>query len=219
METSPSLSALVIILATALLGLGICAVPLRIRALVEFDGSGSRGFFSVTWLGMGIRRRFPSQEGDLSVVALGVPVRSPFGHFATRRPIKSPVLGTRGGPSLLRLVSGVLSHLPEFIDIFRRIARSFSIRHLRCKAEIGLGSPAETGIFYGYFWAAKSIICAIAPSVSIVVTPDFSRNRFEGEIDAEVMVRYPFMLPVYAIRVIEKTGIFSRPSRGGRVES
>ncbi|MDH7509939.1 MAG: DUF2953 domain-containing protein [Methanolinea sp.] len=219
METSPALLGLVIIIATALLGTAICAVPLRIRVLVGFGSSGNRGFFSVTWLGMGIRSRFPLQEGDLSAVVLGIPVRTPFGRFVTRRPIKRPVFGTGGGPSPIRLVTGVLSHLPESIDLFRRIVRSLSIRHLHCRAEIGLGSPAETGIFYGCYWAAKSIICANAPSVSIVVTPDFSRERFEGGLDADVLVRYPLTLPVYAMRLLGELGIFSRPSGGGRGES
>lgn len=219
METSPALLALVIILATSLLGTGICAVPLRIRVLVAFGSFGNRGSISVTWLGMGIRGGFPLQEGVPSVVVLGVPVRSPFGRFATRRPMKRPVFGNGGVPSLPRLVTGVLSSLPASIDLFRRIVRSLSIRHFHCKAAIGLGSPAETGIFYGYFWAAKSILCAVAPQVSLVVTPDFSRNLLEGDIDAEVLVRYPFTLPVYAIRVLRGPGISFRPSRGGSVES
>lgn len=60
-----------------------------------------------------------------------------------------------------------------------RILKSIRPRVLRLEALVGTGEPDTTGYVYGAFWTVKPFL---GRKCRFIVTPDFERQVFEGEV-------------------------------------
>lgn len=98
------------------------------------------------------------------------------------------------------LLEAVIPLLPHLLSFFRSVFCSLSLKQVNCQAVVGLGGPAETGMLYGYFWALKSIL-RVSDRVHLEMIPDFTRERLEGHLEADIHVRYPFVLIARLLRL------------------
>lgn len=73
-------------------------------------------------------------------------------------------------------------------DMFRSIVKSVSMRRLYCDVLIGLADPADTAMVSGYLWSLASAV-NVSPEFHMSVTPDFSSERLDGSIAAELKFR------------------------------
>ncbi|MCQ8893498.1 MAG: DUF2953 domain-containing protein [Methanolinea sp.] len=211
MDVAWALAATAIILATILLGLGLSRAPLYIRVSLEWGGRTRHCSVSLTWLGVGVRGMLSPGVWGLFPVFAGMRVPFPLKGLILRMSRaggpKTPG-GGKGEGGFLPALSFAIAHGPGLLLLLQHFLRSLCIRHLRCRAVVGLSDPAGTGILYGYFWALKSLLVQF-PSVSLVVTPDFTRERLEGEINAEVLVAHPLDLLVRGLLASRAGGVFS----------
>ena len=71
-----------------------------------------------------------------------------------------------------------------------RFLNGFRLRSVKCKVTFGASDPAITGQVFGYSMAATSLIGARA---FVDVTPDFTRQRLDGDAELEIRI-YPHRL-------------------------
>lgn len=127
-----------------------------------------------------------------------------YGHRLCSFSTKETVRGDTGGKirereAGSRVPVSVFRHFPGLIrdgmHLFRIVAHEFSFRGLDADIRLGLPSPSQTGIFFGYFSALKAIVSPIE-KLRLTLTPVFSGEVMEGRISLRLRVRYPVRILV-----------------------
>ena len=93
--------------------------------------------------------------------------------------------------------------MPYFINFFKTIFKSFSIRKIQCDVQLGLFNSAYTGILFGYLVALKSMLQPIE-RIRIRLTPVFNGLTFEGDFNIILRISYPIRIIVAAIGLFFK---------------
>jgi hypothetical protein len=79
----------------------------------------------------------------------------------------------------------------------------FRLRRISCKVAFGASDPATTGQIFGYFVAASSLI---GTGGRVEATPDFKRQRLDGEAKVEIWI-YPHRLLCASVYIAWRVGL------------
>ena len=183
----------------------IVLAPVRLWVRGE-NGSGRRPTLDVRlrpWIGLAGIRLFYIEEGWRAGVLLG------WWTVLAVRLRKREVREKRQGPRATKkaeadVPDGFSATVERFVRSGRRLGKlslplrrsalrllnGFRLRRIECKIQFGASDPATTGRIYGYFMAASSLVGARG---GVNVTPDFTTQRLDGEVQVEIRV-YPHRL-------------------------
>jgi hypothetical protein len=104
---------------------------------------------------------------------------------------------------IVKFIRLLMEPLPYFINFFKTIFKSFSIRRIQCDAQLGLFDSAYTGILFGYLMALKSVLQPIE-RIRIRLTPVFNGLTLEGDFNIILRISYPIRIIAAAIGLFFK---------------
>ena len=104
---------------------------------------------------------------------------------------------------IVKFIRHLREPMPYFINFFKTIFKSFSIRKIQCDVQLGLFNSAYTGILFGYLVALKSMLQPIE-RIRIRLTPVFNGLTLEGNFDIILRISYPIRIIVAAIGLFFK---------------
>jgi len=90
---------------------------------------------------------------------------------------------------------------PHIQRIFAAFVRSLCLETLRGDITLGLESPADTGVIYGYCTAVRYALWP-AEAIDFVMTPVFDREVFEGTFTLKVQIRRPLLILIPVVRAL-----------------
>jgi len=102
-------------------------------------------------------------------------------------------------PSLIRKVPHLLNLIRPLSHLGGKLLRSMTLQEIRGNLTVGFRNPADTGIFYGWYYAILPTL--MISRVSLDVTPVFDRPVLEGEIMAKVRIDRPLLLILAMVRL------------------
>ncbi len=182
----------------------IYAVPLRFRVRVDCVDGTAMAVVSASWLCLGLRGTLSWRERVVHLlvgdVALPLPVHLPV--FPPAIALQK-TLAPQGAevPAVPPFLEAGVRIVPALVTFARATLRSLSLRRLECRAVVGLSGPAETGMLFGYFMAAKPIL-SCSRRIKIDIVPDFSRERLEGHLELDATITRPFDLVARIVRLL-----------------
>jgi len=92
---------------------------------------------------------------------------------------------------------------PHLRRILGTIYRSIHIETLQGDITLGLESPADTGVVYGYCTAVRYALWP-AEEIEFVVTPVFDREVFEGTLTLRMRLYRPLLILIAVARALLK---------------
>ncbi|KLK88730.1 hypothetical protein SZ63_07035 [Methanoculleus sediminis] len=98
---------------------------------------------------------------------------------------------------------------PHLRRILETVYRSLCLETLRGDIVLGLESPADTGVVYGYCTAARYALWP-AEAIDFVMTPVFDREIFEGTFILRMQVRRPLLILIAVARALLKKPVRER---------
>jgi hypothetical protein len=203
MDLHPVILVAAIVLALVVLELCLYAIPLRLRVRMDYANGAGMAFISACWLCLGVRSTLAPEGRTFHLLLGGLPLPLPafLGSYAPggRRPGNMAFQEPEDLPASSYIQSAV-PYVPHLISFARAAVRSLSFRRLDCRAVVGLSGPAETGMLYGYFWAAKPLLCSTG-RINLEMVPDFTREHLEGHLELDVNISYPFNLLARLVRL------------------
>ena len=107
------------------------------------------------------------------------------------------------GGQIVKFIRHLREPMPYFINFFKTIFKSFSIRKIQCDAKLGLFDSAYTGILFGYLVALKSVLQPLK-RIRIRLTPVFNGLTLEGDFNIILRISYPIRIIAAAIGLFFK---------------
>jgi hypothetical protein len=90
---------------------------------------------------------------------------------------------------------------PHVRRILAAFFRSLYLETLRGEVTLGLESPADTGVIYGYCTAVRYALWP-AEAIEFVMTPVFDREVFEGTFTLRAQIRRPLLIAIPVVRAL-----------------
>ena len=98
-------------------------------------------------------------------------------------------------------LSAVVDLWPHLREVFTATFRSLYLETLRGDVTLGLESPDDTGVIYGYCTALRYALWP-AEAVDFVMTPVFDHEVFEGTLTLRMQVRRPLLVVIPVARAL-----------------
>ncbi|KAF5090347.1 MAG: DUF2953 domain-containing protein [Methanoculleus horonobensis] len=98
---------------------------------------------------------------------------------------------------------------PHIRKILETICRSLRLETLRVDITLGLESPADTGVVYGYCTAARYALWP-AEAIEFALIPVFDREVFEGTFILRMQVRRPLLILIAVAKALLKRPVRER---------
>jgi hypothetical protein len=102
-------------------------------------------------------------------------------------------------PSHIRRSHYLLQLIRPLSHLGGKFISSMTLQEIRGNLIVGFRNPADTGIFYGWYYAILPTL--MISRVSLDVTPVFDRPVLEGEIMAKVRIDRPLLLILAMVRL------------------
>lgn len=163
------LLATAIILIILLVVVGILVVPFHIYLNVYNSDLKIKGNFRLTWM-------------KIKLIQREIPPEKPPEKKENEKGSKFEI------SHIPKIVSLLLEAWPHIKRIFNSFLRSTSFETFYLNLTLGLGDPADTAMFSGYFWAASSLLNSI-PNAYISLEPDFLNEQIKIDITLKVKIR------------------------------
>jgi len=170
------MSAIIPILAFIVMsGLILLLVPFHIKLRGRYEG-GYEGYLAVSWFWGFFDLRYYKENVEILLCGKAI--------FRTMRKGKKRQRSSGKVKALKKAKAAewVISHFSFLLAMLKRLYRSLSPKG-SIKGIIGLGDPAETGVFLGIIAGC----IAWLPSPLITIIPDFDEEKFS--IDGSLSIR------------------------------
>nr|WP_303715508.1 DUF2953 domain-containing protein [Methanoculleus marisnigri] len=196
------LLAVAVILLSLLLALYL--VPVTISVVADCRRESARVMATVAWGIVGGRVRITDELQVLEILLVGRPVMTrDLREIAAPEPKKEEKKAEAPGPTLsareyLDAAGDLWPHLQRILGA---VYRSLYLETLRGDITLGLDSPADTGIIYGYCTAVRYALWP-AEAIDFVMTPVFCQRIFEGTFTFRMQIRRPLLIIVPVVRAL-----------------
>ena len=181
------LIATAIILIILLVVVGILVVPFHIYLNVYNTGFKVKGTFRLTWMKIKlIQREIPPEK----------PAEKKENEKENEKKNKFEI------SHIPKIFSLLIEAWPYLERVFNGFLKSTSFEIFYLNLTMGLGDPADTAMFSGYFWAASSLFNMI-PNTYISLEPDFLNEQIKADITLKLKIRL-FWIVVEIIRAFTK---------------
>ncbi len=187
--------------------LALYLVPVTVSTVADCRRESARATAAVAWGIAGARVRVADGVQVLEVLLAGRPVMTrDLREMAAAEPEKEkkkkeeeeerkPALSVR---EYLDAAGDLWPHLQRILAAF---VRSLCLETLRGDFTLGLESPADTGIVYGYCTAVRYALWP-AEAIDFVMTPVFDRKVFEGTFTLRMQIRRPLLILIPVVRAL-----------------
>jgi hypothetical protein len=194
-----------------LLLLALYLVPVTVEAASDCTRESARAIATVAWGIVGARVRIADGLQVIEVLLVGRPVvtrdiaelAKPAPPEKEKKEEKEP----RPAISARELLGAARDLLPHVREVLAAFLRSLYLERLRGRITLGLDSPADTGIVYGWCTAARYALWP-ARAIDFVMIPVFNQEVFEGAFLLRFQIRRPLLIIVPVVRAL-----FHKPVR------
>lgn len=193
----------VAVLILALL-LALYLVPVTLSTVADCSRESARATATVAWGIVGGRVRVGDDVGVLEVLFADRPVVTrDLEEIAAAEPSKKKEEGEGRGPALSPgdYIAAAGDLWPHLRRLFEAVYRSLYLETLRGNVTLGLDSPADTGVVYGYCTAARYVLWP-AEAIDFVMTPVFNERIFMGTFTLKMQIRRPLLILVAVARAL-----------------
>ncbi len=201
---------LVIILLLLVVAFILCLtfIPANINFQLEKRESLTRRVTSIVWGAVGIAYTDWDKTSETRYLLFGQTIirRRKEKKTKERPKIEKGQIVKRA--RALKSMRLLCEAMPHFIDFIKTLAKRTSIRKVHCIVQLGLSSPANTGILFGYFTALRSVLRPME-RLRIRLTPVFDKQTLEGGFNVILRIKYPIRIIAAAIGLF-----FKKPVRG-----
>ena len=194
------LAVAVIILA---LLLALYLVPVTVTTVADCRRESARATATVAWGIVGGRVRIGDGVGVLEILLAGRPVitRDLEEIAAAKPPEEEKAKERRPAPSLGDYIEAAGDLWPHLQRVLEVVYRSLYLETLRGNVTLGLDSPADTGVVYGYFTAIRYVLWPVE-AIDFVMTPVFNERIFMGTLTFKMQIRRPLLILVAVARAL-----------------
>ncbi len=200
------LFSILIVVAVILLSilLALYLVPVTVETVADCRRESARVMATVAWGIVGARVRVADGVQVLEILLVGRPVMTrDLREIAAAEPEKEEKKAKEPRPALsvsdyLNIAGDLWPHLQKILAAF---IRSLCLETLRGDFTLGLESPADTGIVYGYCTAVRYALWP-AEAIDFVMTPVFDREVFEGTFTLRMQIRRPLLILIPVVRTL-----------------
>ncbi|MDD2473908.1 MAG: DUF2953 domain-containing protein [Methanoculleus sp.] len=200
--------------------LALYLVPVIVEAAADCTRERARATAIVAWGIVGARVRVDDAVQVLEVLVAGRRVMTrDLRAIAATEPEKEEKTAEKQGPARpVRDYLGAAGDLwPHIRKVLAAVDRSLYLETLRGDVTLGLDSPADTGVVYGYYTAARYALWP-AEAIDFVLTPVFDRRVFEGALTLRMQVRRPLLIIIPVVQALLQKPVRERlrqvPGRG-----
>lgn len=192
------LLAILLVIAVILLFvlLALYLVPVTVSTIAECTRGRALATATVAWGIVGGRVRITEGAQVLEVLLAGRPVMTRDLAEITKpappereKEERKPALPAR------EYLNAAVDLWPHLRKVLAAVYRSLYLETLRGDVTLGLESPADTGVIYGYCTAVRYALRP-AEAVDFVMTPVFDHEVFEGTFTLRMQIRRPLLITV-----------------------
>lgn len=197
-----------ILLAVAILILALLLtlylVPVTVSTVADCSRESARATATVAWGIVGGRVRVGDGVGVLEVLLAGRSVVTrDLEEIAAAKPPEEEKEGEEQETALsigdyIEAAGDLWPHLKR---VFGAVYRSLYLETLRGNVTLGLDSPADTGVIYGYCTAARYVLWPVE-AIDFVMTPVFNERVFAGTFTLKMQIRRPLLILVAVARAL-----------------
>lgn len=184
--------------------LALYLVPVTVSTVADCSRESARATATVAWGIVGGRVRVGDGVGVLEVLLAGRPVVTrDLEEIAAAEPSEEEKKEKERGPALSPgdYIEAAGDLWPHLRGILEAVYRSLHLETLRGNVTLGLDSPADTGVIYGYCTAARYALWPVE-AVDFVMTPVFNERIFAGTFTLKMQIRRPLLILVAVARAL-----------------
>lgn len=187
-----------VLLAVAALSLALLLalylVPVTVSAIADCSRERARATATVAWGIVGARVQVTDEVQVLEILLAERRIMArDIGEMMAERPEEREVEERRPARPVREYLDAAGDLWPHIRRILKTVYRSLHLESLRADIVLGLESPADTGVVYGYCTAARYALWPVE-AVDFVVTPAFNREVFEGTFLLRMQIRRPLLI-------------------------
>ncbi|MCM2465155.1 DUF2953 domain-containing protein [Methanoculleus oceani] len=207
---------LVVAVILLLVLLALYLVPVTVSTVADCRRESARATATVAWGIVGARVRVTDGVQVLEILLAGRPVMTrDLREIAAAEPEEKkvkkeekpkPALSVR---EYLDAAGDLWPHLQKILAAF---IRSLCLETLRGDVTLGLESPADTGVVYGYCTAVRYALWPVE-AVDFVMTPVFNQRIFEGTFTLKMRIRRPLLILIPVVRALLQKQVRQRLRR------
>ncbi|HOI13285.1 MAG TPA: DUF2953 domain-containing protein [Methanoculleus sp.] len=184
--------------------LALYLVPVTVETVADCSRERARATATVAWGIVGVRVRVADEVQVLEVLLAGrrIMVRD-IQEMVAAKPEEEKEKVEEPKPALQpgEYLSAAADLWPHIQRIFAAFVRSLCLETLRGDVTLGLESPADTGVIYGYCTAVRYALWP-AEAIDFVMTPVFDREVFEGTFTLKIQIRRPLMILIPVVQAL-----------------
>lgn len=169
----------------------VALIGLLVFSLIHVDvlASERAAWLRLRWLGSRLSFHLPDKLFEYHLFSLRL-FRKPLSQTKERRPKQAKPKRVTRTVSL----GERLEQAKAAAGAGRYVLRHIRLEHLRAQATIATPDPALTGELFGYASGLQGALSALAPNVSLHVTPDFGQQVPRGQVDGSLHIRVVHLL-------------------------
>ncbi|MCK9298243.1 DUF2953 domain-containing protein [Methanoculleus sp. YWC-01] len=213
----------ILVVAVILLALllALYLVPVTVETVADCRQEGARATATVAWGIAAARVRVADGVQVLDILLAGRRVMTrDLREMAAPEPEeekKKKVEEPKPALPLREYLDAAGDLWPHLQRILAAFVRSLCLETLRGDVTLGLESPADTGVVYGYCTAVRYALWP-AEAIDFVMTPVFDREVFEGTFTLKMQIRRPLLILIPVVRALLQKQVRQRlrqvPGRG-----
>ncbi|MDN5340569.1 MAG: hypothetical protein PWQ30_1678 [Euryarchaeota archaeon] len=174
--------------------LALYLVPVTVSAIADCSRERARATATVAWGIVGARVQVTDEVQVLEILLAERRIMArDIGEMMAERPEEREVEERRPARPVREYLDAAGDLWPHIRRILKTVYRSLHLESLRADIVLGLESPADTGVVYGYCTAARYALWPVE-AVDFVVTPVFDREVFEGTFLLRMQIRRPLLI-------------------------
>ena len=176
--------------------LALYVVPVTVSTVADCRRESARATATVAWGIAAARVRVTEEVQVLDILLAGRPVMTrDLREMAVAEPKKEEKRVEERGPPLpvseyLEAAGDLWPHLRRILET---VYRSLHLETLRGDITLGLDSPADTGVIYGYCTAVRYALWPVE-AIDFVMTPVFNERIFWGTFTLKMQIRRPLLI-------------------------
>jgi hypothetical protein len=164
-------------------------IPIRISFELLKDGPLMRGSYRIQWMGLTLRQNeFPGMGAKAGAGSEEEGEGVGVGKAEAEAKEEAKAGSDRGTMLSQKNMKLLKDSLPSIASTATDLIRCISIKRLDCSLALGMSDPVDTAIISGYIWSASAALGGFWRT-GIRLVPDFSGQRLDGSIIAELRVR------------------------------
>lgn len=190
-------------------------VPVTISMVADCRRESARATATIAWGIVGGRVRITDELQVLEILLVGRPVMTrDLQEIAAPEPKKEKKEAEGPGPTLSvrEYIDAAGDLWPHLQRILGAVYQSLYLETLQGDITLGLDSPADTGIIYGYCTAARYALWPVE-AIDFTMTPVFGQRIFEGAFTFRMQIRRVLLIIVPVVRALLQKPVRERLRR------